>query len=264
MKKKRTSNNLTRCFILLSILALLSSCKVYKQNIIFQTEQSINTEAFSENIALIEGNYYLKAYDKISVEVFTNQGERIIDPNNELTGQMGNNVSGKPSKIFQVFADTTVILPLVGKVSVQNESVQTFQEKLQKLYSEIYIQPYVRVSVANQRVIMLGALGGQIIPIENDNTSLLEVLAAAGGLNNTSKGTNIKLIRGPLNNPNVQIINLKTIEGMKAANLRVLPNDVIYVEPIRRVFNESIRDIAPIIGIVTNIVTLFIVIQNYN
>ena len=62
----------------------------------------------------------------------------------------------------------------------------------------------------------------------------------------------------------VQIINLATIDGMQKANLGVLPNDIIYIEPIRRIFTESVRDIAPAIGIVTNVVTLFIVIQSLN
>jgi polysaccharide export outer membrane protein len=51
---------------------------------------------------------------------------------------------------------------------------------------------------------------------------------------------------------------------MQKANLNILPNDIIYVEPIRRVFNESVKDAAPVLGVITNVITLFIVIQSLN
>jgi polysaccharide export outer membrane protein len=243
------------------MILLLSSCKVYKQNIILQADNSIDAEAFRAEIALTEGAYLLQSNDQISVEVFTNNGERVIDPNFELSA--GGSLNVRPSNIFQVFPDKTVDLPIVGSISIANLTIQSLQEKLALLYKEIYIDPYVRISVVNQRVIVLGALGGQVIPITNENTTLLEVLASAGGLTRDSKGSNIRLIRGPFDDPKVQIINLKTIDGMRAANLNILPNDIIYVEPIRRVLTESIRDLAPILGVVTNIVTLLIVVQNF-
>lgn len=247
----------------LCLIILLGSCKVYKQNIIFQTDQSINAEAFAEEVSFAEGEYVIQAFDNIEVEVFTNKGERVIDPNLELSGSNGN-TNIRPSNQFQVFADQTIILPLIGVINVEGETIKSLQEKLTKLYANYYIEPLVRLSVGNQRVIVLGDLGGQIIPLENNNTSLLEILAAAGGLNNSSRGSNIRLIRGPLESPNVQIINLQTIEGMKQANLRVMPNDIVYVEPIRRVFNESFRDAAPFIGVITNLITILIVVQNLN
>jgi polysaccharide export outer membrane protein len=243
------------------MILLLSSCKVYKQNIILQADNSIDAEAFRAEIALTEGAYRLQPNDQISVEVFTNNGERVVDPNFELSAGGGGGM--RPSNIFQVFPDKTVDLPIVGSISIADLTIQSLQEKLALLYKEIYIDPFVRISVVNQRVIVLGALGGQVIPITNENTTLLEVLASAGGLTRDSKGSNIRLIRGPFDDPKVQIINLKTIDGMRAANLNILPNDVIYVEPIRRVFTESIRDLAPILGVVTNIVTLLIVVQNF-
>ena len=40
----------------------------------------------------------------------------------------------------------------------------------------------MRTRVTNNRIILLGAQGGRIIPLENDNMNLLEVLALAGGV----------------------------------------------------------------------------------
>ena len=253
----------------ISILALaltMSSCKVYRQNIILQSESDIKSENFKEEVAKIEGAYKIQAGDKINIEVYTNKGERIIDPNMELNAITGGGGAGGgrmiPDKEFEVLPNGKAILPLLGETKIEGYSIAGLQEALKTAYSEYYIQPFVRVRHLNRRVVVLGALGGQVIPLENEKMTVLEVLALSGGLTRDSKGRNIRLIRGPLDDPSVQVINLATIDGMQKANLGVLPNDIIYVEPIRRIFTESVRDIAPIIGVVTNVVTLFIVIEN--
>ncbi len=240
---------------------------MYKQNIILQTDENIESEKFKNEIAKAESAYQIKASDKLSIEVYTNKGERILDPNLEL-GSMGSGGGGqaqlRPSKEFEVLPNGEINLPLVGAINVEGFSIRSLQEHLKTLYSETYIDPFIRIEAINRRVIVLGALGGQVIPLENEKMNLLEVLALSGGLTKDSKGNNIRLIRGSLDNPAVQIINLSTIEGMQQASLDVMPNDIIYIEPLRRVLTESIRDVAPILGIITNVVTLFIVIQSLN
>ncbi|WKV12998.1 polysaccharide biosynthesis/export family protein [Marivirga harenae] len=243
----------------------MSGCKVYRQNIILQSESDINSENFKEEVSKIEGAYKIQSGDKVNIEVYTNKGERVIDPNLELNAITGGGAGGgrlMPDKEFEVLPNGTAILPLLGETKIEGYSIGGLQEMLKEQYSEYYIQPFVRVRALNRRVVVLGAMGGQVIPIENEKMTVLEILALSGGLNRDSKGRNIRLIRGPLDDPSVQVINLATIEGMQKANLQVLPNDIIYVEPIRRIFTESVRDIAPVIGIVTNVVTLFIVIEN--
>jgi len=241
---------------------------VYRQNIILQTESDLKSENFKEEVSKVEGAYRIQAGDKLNIEVYTNNGERVIDPNLELSAVSGGGAAGggrmMPDKEFEVLPNGTAILPLLGVTQLEGYSIAGLQELLKEEYSEYYIQPYVRIRPLNRRVVVLGALGGQVIPLENEKMTVLEVIALSGGLNRDAKGRNIRLIRGPLDDPSVQVINLATIEGMQQANLQVLPNDIIYVEPIRRIFRESIRDIAPVIGVVTNVVTLFIVIQNLN
>ncbi len=253
---------------MLTAAIILSGCKVYKQNIILQTNEDINTEVFQNEISKIEDAYKIKPGDRLLVEVYTNKGERVLDPNLELSNITGGSGGGqaqlRPSKEFEVLPNGTIILPILGAIETEEHSIATFQELLTKLYEESYIEPFVRVTALNRRVVVLGAMGGQVIPLENEKMNLLEVLALSGGLTRESKGRNIRLIRGPLDNPAVLVIDLNTIEGMQKASLDILPNDIVYVEPQRRVFNESVRDFAPIIGIIANVATLVIVIQTIN
>jgi polysaccharide export outer membrane protein len=101
------------------------------------------------------------------------------------------------------------------------------------------------------------------VALTNDNMNLIEVLAEVGGIPQTGKAHNIRLIRGDLSNPSVQVIDLTTIDGMRKASLQVEPNDIIYVEPLRRVFIEAFADVAPIIGTIANLGLTFFLINNY-
>ena len=130
---------------------------------------------------------------------------------------------------------------------------------------------------------MLGAPGGQVIQLANDNMNLLEVLALAGGVDGLNAGgggqglyryggraDNIRIIRGNLKSPQVQEIDLTTIEGMRRGNLQVEPNDIIYVDPVRRPFLEALTDGAPVFQLLgtalqlTSVVILIITNSNQN
>ncbi|MDA0196819.1 MAG: hypothetical protein O2887_11030, partial [Bacteroidetes bacterium] len=117
------------------------------------------------------------------------------------------------------------------------------------------------VNYSNKRVIVLGAPGGQIIPLENENMSLVEIIALSGGINQDARSQNIRLIRGDLTNPEVYYVDLGTVAGMRASILNVEPGDVIYIEPRRRVLFEALRDVSPILGLVTSLLTLAYVLQ---
>jgi polysaccharide export outer membrane protein len=143
---------------------------------------------------------------------------------------------------------------------------------LQTLYSKYYIEPFVTTRVTNNRVFVLGAIGGGtqgsglngaglVIQMANDNMNLLEVLAQAGGIRQGGKAQNIRLIRNYTSQePMVQIIDLSTIEGMRQASLYIEPNDVVYVEPNQRLFFEVLRDVTPVINTFIALVSTYLLI----
>ena len=98
---------------------------------------------------------------------------------------------------------------------------------------------------------------GRTVNLDNENMNLIEALALAGGLTNTGKSYKIKLIRGDLRNPKVMLIDLSTIEGMSQSNLLLQSNDIIYVEPVPRVSQELLSQLAPIIGIITSLALVY-------
>jgi polysaccharide export outer membrane protein len=102
----------------------------------------------------------------------------------------------------------------------------------------------------------LGAPGGQVIPLANENTHLVEILALAKGLGNDAKAQNIRILRGD----QVFVADLSTVEGYFKNNLLIESGDIVYVEPVRKPLTEGIRDYGPILSIVTTLTTLIVVI----
>jgi polysaccharide export outer membrane protein len=245
-------------YIIFSLI--LCSCNTYRQNILFRTD----AEPYQLKSAALEteNNYVIQNNDYLKVKVYTNKGEQIIDPNQELmqSGQVRNIIDPE----YLVQNEGFVNLPIIGSVKLAGLTLFQAGKFLEEKYNLYYKDAYVLVNFSNKRVIVLGATGGQVIPLLNENMDLIEVLALAGGLDNTAKAGNIRLIRGDINNPQIFVIDLTTIKGMRNHNLKVFPGDIIYIEPVRRVITETVRDISPILSIVTSLLTLFIVLQNLN
>lgn len=298
------------------ILLLLSSCasqRYYNQRTMFRLSTTPGGQIDSSKLRIAvnrtERNYRIQPNDFLQVRVYTNKGERILDPNGELqfgqpgglSGSQGSSAvqqaginrgggaslrnggqgggSQSSGDEFLVQADGTVILPMLNRIRLTGLSLLQADSVLQVRYREYYKEPFVTTRVTNNRVFVLGAPGGLVIPLQNDNMSLIEVLALAGGLDGGGgssgnvgggggfyryggKANSIRIIRGDLKNPRVQQVDLTTLDGMRRANLQMEPNDIIYIEPVHRPVQEALVDASPIIGLSSLLLTTFVVIRN--
>lgn len=252
-------------WLFLGYVVLLSSCKVYKQDIMFRLDDNFTEEDLSEPVKKAEENYLIQVNDYLELNLFTNDGERIVDPNPEISGQGGNNqnrLNSRQQFEYLVQVDGVVKLPVVDRVSLAGLTVNEAEIVLQSAYNEFYKDCFVKLSVNNRRVVLLGANGGQVILLENENVTLAEVLALYGGLSLGAKANNIKLIRGDLSNPLVYQMDLTTIDGMRSTIIKVEPGDIIYVEPWRRPWLVGLRDISPVLSIASSVIAFFLLIQN--
>lgn len=238
-------------------------------------------------------NHKILPFDWIDVRVQTNNGEALIDPNFELRRQInganammmaggmqggmgGGGVANamligtiNPNR-YLVNSDGGVNLPMIGRVQLAGLTYRQADSLLSERYSNFYEDAFVVCRTSNRRCIVLSGSGGlnlnaamttgQVVSLPNEGLSLVEVLALAGGIPAYSDASNIRVIRGDLRNPKVMVINLQSINSMRESDLRILPNDIVYVEPVRRPAIDALRDIAPLITTSFSLLTLFIVL----
>lgn len=253
-------------FLVVLSIPLLYSCKVYKSNIMFKTDYDYVVDSVRKANLESDKNFIITRNDYITIKVYTHNGERIIDPDYELMKSTGVQMSSIQNNDIRylVRQNGKVFLPMVGDIKVEGYTIRQCDSLLSIEYGKYYYNVFVNTKIANKRVVVLGALGGKVIPLENDNISLIEVIALYGGVNNDSRAGNIRLIRGDLKKPDVSIINLTTIEGMKKATLTVEANDIIYIEPVRRRFPQFMQDIYPILSVVSSVITTILLLANLN
>lgn len=266
MKTKPISLSYRSSTFILGALLLLgsTSCKVYKQHILFTGDGNVDATAIAEERESAEEMYLLRPFDELNLEVFTGEGERLIDPDFELAKRLGISpqMQNRPNPTYTIQADSTVRLPMIGSLKVAGLTKQEAELKVQRAFQEYYLDAYALLNITSRRVIVLGATGGQVIPLTYEGMNLLEVLALAGGIPSNARGQNIRLIRGPFENPSVQIVDLTTLEGMQMANLKMHPGDVVYVEPRPQIIQNGLRDVAPILNLLTTSATLVLFIIN--
>lgn len=210
-----------------------------------------------QQVESAEMNYIIQENDYLQLDVYTNKGERIIDPDLELTKDLGNqNLNTRPVPSYLVDINGVAKFPMVGEIKVAGMTIRQAEEVLQKAYTLFYQDAYVILKYINKRVIVLGAMGGQVIPLSNENIKLIEVLALAKGISNDAKAHNIRVLR----DDQVFVADLSTIDGYLKNNLAIEPGDIVYVEPVRRPVSEGLRDYGLILSMVTSLTTLVIVI----
>ena len=253
-----------RNFQFLAVLSLsfFVSCKAYEQDILFQmpTDQ---TSAFSEAIYEVEKNYLLQPNDWVEAQLFYRDGEQLINFNYREEGQIGNNQPNQNAQRFRylVQADGSIKLPMIGTYKIAGMTIDQAERMLEKEFNKIFKGSFLKLAFQNKRVTILGAINA-VVPIDNENTSLLELLALAGGIQFGAKAQNIKVIRGDFNNLQVFEVDLTTVDRMKKSMVSIVPGDLIYVEPWRRTWLQALRDVSPVIGVTSSISTLVFLLVN--
>jgi polysaccharide export outer membrane protein len=249
--------------LLLLLMMACAGCRSYNQNIMFRTSSQRLPLNLALAAAAAQKNYAIQQNDLLEIRLFSNTGEEIINDNinqNPLggAGAAGASSYGQTgSGIRYLVQDNGMVrVPLLGNVKLEGFTLAQADSLLEKAYNNFYAEPFVETKFLNKRVIVLGATGGHVVPLQNENMNLIEVIALAGGANNAARVGNIRLIRGDLQKPEVYLIDLSTVEGMTRSTLQVKSNDIIYIEPVSKPLRESIADIAPVLGLFSSLVSV--------
>ena len=205
-----------------------------------------------EDVKPVE-EYRVASNDALSFKLFTNEGEKLVDPINPYTD------SQRDKENYLVEFDGKVKFPVLGRTYVEGMTLRELEEYLEERYSNYYNNPFVILRVTNNRVTVFpGGRGGtaKVIVLENPNTTLFEALALAGGISD-GKAHKVKLIRGDMDNPQVFLVNLSTIEGVREADLVLQANDIIYVQPRARVSQRILENITPVLSLLTSALIVY-------
>jgi polysaccharide export outer membrane protein len=203
--------------------------------VLFKTKKKINTtdpvlivdHVLKDSVSTSAYRHRIKVGDRIAIRFLNNYdiGERASQ--SATSGASSQSGMGD-ERGYLVNFDSTCTLPLVGRINLVGLTRLEAGKKLEEEYSKYVIKPIIDVNIVSLSVIVLGEVNipGKI-RIDKENTTLIDVIALAGGLKDAGKKRNIKLIR----KDELIIVNLEKIESVKSPDIIVHDNDIIYVEP---------------------------------
>jgi polysaccharide export outer membrane protein len=242
------------------LCSFFTSCGI-NSNIMFK--EAKGDEVYRDSIPMQPTeDYLISVDDKIKFQLYTNDGEVLLINNADVSQK---NVSGNSTTVeYLVRRDGTVELPKIGGVKIQGLSITQCEDLCEELYSTEYQKPFVQVQITNQRVVVFPGNGSdaKVILLENNNTTLMEALAQAGGITERGKASTVKLMRRSGDKRKVYVLNLSTIEGLQYVDMIVQANDYIYVEPNPQITREIVKEIAPVISIISSAIVILTVVTN--
>jgi polysaccharide biosynthesis/export protein len=159
------------------------------------------------------------------------------------------------SKTVQVAETGSINLPLVGEVPAAGKTAQQLERDLTAKLGATYLQnPQVTVMVAqnnSQHVTIEGAVKKPgVYPIKG-NTTLVELVATAGGLEQVSDST-VLVLRTSGGKRSAATFNVAAIEGGNAQDPTIQPGDLVVAgtSAIKQGFNAILRAL-PVAGLFT-------------
>ena len=205
--------------------------------------------------------YKIGINDNIEIQVNPNKGAMLLEGNsgNTAGGNSGNNISMAKPLTAIVEYDGTIKLPVLGRIQVKDLTQREAELMMEERYKDIFIDPYVKIMITNKRVILFPGSAGsaRVLNLMNQNTTLTEAIAMSGGVTGDAKAHRIKLIRGNPENPEVYLIDLSTIEGMKKGNIVLQGNDIIYIEPRNDYIINFTNRVTPYLGALSLFILIY-------
>lgn len=249
---------LTKYFFVVSITLILCACANINSNIMFKIPKGENFTFDSIPLKPTE-DYVIGPGDRFTFNFSTNNGERVLS---SMTGinnaDSYNNKNNQLIQDYLVRRDGTAELPVIGLLKVQGYTTIQLEDTLTELLSKNYIDPFVQIKLSNQRIIIFPGRGeAKVVYLSNVNTTLLEVIALAGGLSEDARANSIKLIRKNKNKREIYKIDLSTIQGLKQAEMIVQSNDYVYVDVKPRIASSVLTEVSPWLSILTSVLLIF-------
>lgn len=212
-----------------------------------------NTPNFdSTNLA-----YRIGPNDFINMDIYTNEGALIIQYTTTAAENTRQLIS--LNLTYMVDVDGCVELPTIGRVKLSGMSITEAQTFLEEKYAFQFNSPFCMLRVINKRVLVFNGNGGsgQVIPLINQNVSLIEALAESGGLAERANASKVKLFRKVNEKQEVYHIDLSTVEGIKYASFAVQSGDIIYVEAVPRRATEVVKEAQPFLTALTTFLLFY-------
>jgi polysaccharide biosynthesis/export protein len=232
--------NFKTSFIFLVFLIINISCVTVKK-----VEYFRDIKEFSEPTVNPMTQKEIIPFDKLSIIVLSTDQEtaKILNFPTEVENFMGN----AERTGFLVDEEGNIYFPFVGKIKVEGFTIIEAAQEIKTSISGLVPNPEVIVSFLDNRVTVLGQVNNQgMHTINREKINIFEAIGLGGGITDFGDRRKVVLMRMEEDKPTFHRINLTSSQIAYSEYFYVLPNDVIFVEPLRAkiyIQNSVYRDV---------------------
>jgi polysaccharide export outer membrane protein len=232
---------------------LISSCGIYNSNQVLTVPDDSSFTFKPYNKVVQEAT--IQPGDNLSIQFFPNNGEKALFALGSIV-QEESNTQIKTG--FEVTQQGEITIPMLGVLQVKGLTVKACAKLLEERLAKEIQSPYVEVKISNQHVTLFNGQGaGSVIPLTNEGTTLLEVIALGGGIKEFSKANEITILRLENNVRTGYNFDLSTLKNVQQADIIVQNKDIIIIRHHTRKVQQTMRDASPWISIFTSGLAIF-------
>jgi polysaccharide export outer membrane protein len=168
-----------------------------------------------------------------------------------------------PDNSYVVYPDGTIILPLLNVVNVEGLTIKELNTQLTMKYRAFLKAPYVKASIKNHRIFVLGEVTKRgVVPIEGETISVIEVIARSGGLTDHAIRSHVRIISEENGKYVLRTLNLNKFSTLNSRNLMLKHNSIVYIEPKgTKAVRVAINDYLPIMQAISSVLGTFLTID---
>lgn len=250
-------------WMLIPAVLLLTGC-MGKRNINYLEDASLS-KGSSKLFENRKFEYRIQVNDVLSIRVMglDEQTHRFFNVEGQNAFQ-GLNDAALYVNGFSIDKNGHVQLPTVGKIKVQGLTVGEAQELVQRKINEYFTNATVILKLVSFRVSVLGDVqrpGSYFV--YNNQITVLEALAMAGGPNEFADKTHVQLMRQSDRGVQALYLDMSGTDVLSSEYYYLLPNDVIYVPTLRaRAGRLNLELLTILLATVSTAAVVISVIQN--
>lgn len=254
--------NLTPIIISLAVTLMLSSCNSYKKLTYLQDLQETGSQGLLEKN---KPGYQLQPGDLLYIQIVT-ENEEINQLFNPFSSQ--NTQQMRPESMFytgyMVNDSGYIEMPLLEKIYVSGLNTDQAQDSVKLRAKRFLKSPQIILKLANFKFTVMGEVKTPgVKQVTANQVNIMEALAYAGDITYNGNRKKVLLLRQTEKGTQTYRIDLTDDNIIKDDLYYVMPNDVIYVEPLgSTLFREQTSDYVFVISAVTSTLTAIALILN--
>jgi len=248
-------------FLMMIIMAGLTSCQSGR-NITYLKNLGIseNDKVFlNKNVP-----YKLKTNDILYVRVLSTNKEVAELYNNNPTQGVTTTLRSEADQYvngFSIDKEGNIVLPVLGKLHVRGLTLDEAYDLIQDQANEFLINATVIVRLMNYKITVLGEVKQPgVYSNYNNQATVLELIGKAGDVTSFGDKKHILVIRPTDEGSKAYEIDLTDKTVLTNPGYYLMPNDVVYVKPIK---GKAFRVNLPLWSLILSSLTTIIVLLQY-